>query len=50
MNLLDPVEVEEAVTTQRPSLWGIPDLTGKTWKLQIKCIDMRDIVFFCLRQ
>lgn len=32
--------IEEAATTLKPTLFRIPDLTGKTWKLQPKHVDM----------
>ena len=56
MNALDPVEVEEAVTAPeafivRNSLpCRLSDLTGKTWKIQIKDIYMTDTVSFCLEK
>lgn len=56
MNALDPVEVEEAVTSPeafivRNSLpCRLSDLTGKTWKIQIKDIYMTDTVSFCLEK
>lgn len=57
MNLLDPVDVEEAMTTPEglhceefPHAHSSPDLTGSTWKIQIKVIYMTDTVSFSLKK